>query len=83
MRGTRTRHSAVDEQGSLLDPRFKTLTHLPADTIDHLSQSIQGEMVEILQQRNADDMDSPVVESAATEPPPKREKEASFEEILW
>ena len=59
------------------------LTDLPADTIDDISQSIQGEMVEILQQRNADDMDSPVVESAATEPPPKREKEASFEEILW
>ena len=36
-------------KAAFFDPKFKTFTHLPADTIDDISRSIQGEMVEILQ----------------------------------
>ena len=38
--------------------------------------------MEILQQRNADDTDSPVVESAATEPPPKKKKKHHLKNFM-
>ena len=69
-------------KAAFFDPRFKTLAHLPGDTIDDISQSIQGEVVEILQRSNADDMDSPVVESAATEPPPKKKKKHPLKKVF-
>lgn len=61
-----------------LDPRFKTLAHLPASTVEDITTSIQREMVNLLQQNSPEDQPSKSVTTEVNEQSPPQ-KNSSLE----
>ena len=63
-------------KAAFLDPRFKTVAHLPASTVEDITMSIQREMVNVLQQDSPEDQSSESITIEVNEqsPPPTKKK---------
>ena len=59
-------------KAAFLDPRFKTLAHLPASTAEDITVSIQKEMVNLLQQDSPEDQSSESITVNEQSPPPTK-----------
>ena len=73
---------AFMHKAALLDPRFKTLAHLPATTVEDVTVSIRSEIVEFLRQEVNQLSESETNQTKEGPPPQKKQKIHPLKKLL-